>query len=210
MADKNKITDAVVDTPPANHQVVSADELKDVKIQPQVLREVILALQANLHHSNANTKRRGEVRGGGRKPWRQKGTGRARVGSIRSPLWRSGGITFGPLKTKNYQQSITSAVRRQALLGALRIKLQAGKVSTMNLNSSAVKTKAVAAQLSGTLTSASALVVVSDPLQARPLRNIAGIQVVTANRLNTLDIISARQIIFVNNAYTDLKTKLGI
>ena len=186
------------------------DEFKDVKIQPQVLREVVLALQANQHHSTANTKRRGEVSGGGKKPWRQKGTGRARTGSIRNPLWRGGGITFGPLKFKNYQQNIPAAVRRQAVLAALKLKLQANKISLVQLDPQTTKTKLAMQHLSPALSSATALVVVSSPAQARPLRNLVGINIVTTNRLNALDVTSARQIIFINQSYTDLKSKLGI
>lgn len=206
---KPTIAEAVPTTAPA-WQAVSADELKDVIIRPQILREAALALQANQHHSTANTKRRGEVSGGGRKPWRQKGTGRARVGSIRSPLWKGGGITFGPLKSKNYQQKLTTNLRRQALLSALRLKIQAGKAGITSFDINTIKTKSAVQQLADAIGIAPALIITSVPLLPRALRNITGVKVITLSRLNALDIMSARRIIFLNDAYADLKKKLGV
>lgn len=191
-------------------QAIEASEMKDVAVHPQILREVALALQANQRHSTANTKRRGEVSGGGRKPWRQKGTGRARAGSIRSPLWKGGGITFGPLKSKNYQQKLTANLRRQALLGALRLKIQAGKAGIANLDINTVKTKLVLQQLADAIVVAPVLIITSAPTLARSLRNITGVKIITPNRLNALDIMSVRRVVFLNNAYTDLKKKLGV
>jgi large subunit ribosomal protein L4 len=185
-------------------------ELQSVAIKSQVMREVILALQANLHHSNANTKRRGEVRGGGKKPWRQKGTGRARVGSSRTPVWRGGGIVFGPLKTKNYQQNITPVLRRQALLGTLSLKAKANRISTLVLDPTTAKTKVAVKQLASNPSITSGLAVVNDVNLSRVIRNIAGIEVVHVNRLNALAVASARNIIFVNDSWAILKTRLGI
>jgi len=191
-------------------QVVSADALQGVKLSPQVLREVVLALQANQQHSTAHTKTRGQISGGGRKPWRQKGTGRARVGSSRSPLWRGGGITFGPSKLKNYQQKATPRLRRQALLAALRLKAESGQMAVIALSPALAKTKAALKELANVLISAPALIVTTEANFTRPLRNLAGVRLTSVNRLNALDIIRYRQIIFVNDAYTALKGRLKI
>ncbi len=209
MARTSKITTTeTVPTIAPVWQAISTDEMKDVVVHPQILREVALALQANQHHSNANTKRRGEVSGGGKKPWRQKGTGRARVGSIRSPLWKGGGITFGPLKSKNYQQKLTTNLRRQALLGALRLKIKFGKVGIVNFDINTTKTKLAVQQLSDAIAIAPALIITSISPQA--LQNIAGVKVIAPNRLSALEIMSARRIVFLNDAYADLKKKLGV
>ncbi len=191
-------------------EVVADNEMKDIVVRPQVLREIALALQANQHRATANAKRRGEVRGGGKKPWRQKGTGRARVGSSRTPLWRGGGVIFGPLKTKNYQQKLTTNMRRQALLGALRLKIQAGKVGTANVDANTTKTKSALQQLSDALSVAPVLVVIPVSSLAKVLRNASGVKVTVVNRLNALDIMAARRIIFINDSYTDLKKKLKV
>lgn len=97
-------------------------EIFDVKINPDLLHQVAVSLMANRRKVIAHTKGRGEVRGGGKKPWRQKGTGRARHGSIRSPLWRGGGVTFGPTKERVFKKVIVKAMRRKALFMALSAK----------------------------------------------------------------------------------------
>src|SRR3989339_695681 len=92
-----------------------ADEVFNVKIKPEVVHEVFISQTANQRQSWADTKGKGEVRGGGKKPWAQKGTGRARHGSIRSPIWRGGGVTFGPRTERSYKTKINKKTRRLAL-----------------------------------------------------------------------------------------------
>lgn len=93
-----------------------------VKPKPELIQQAVVAQQANRRQVLAHTKNKGEVRGGGRKPWRQKGTGRARHGSIRSPLWRGGGITFGPTNQRNFSLKINKKAKRKALLMCLSDK----------------------------------------------------------------------------------------
>src|SRR3989338_3722744 len=97
--------------------IVGARELNaavfGVKSQPLLVHQVVVAEQANARRPIAHTKTRGEVRGGGRKPWRQKGTGRARQGSIRAPQWKGGGVVFGPTKERNFSKKINKRMRRQ-------------------------------------------------------------------------------------------------
>ncbi len=94
----------------------------DVKLNTNLLHQVVVSQMSNKRQSNAHTKDRGEVRGGGRKPWAQKGTGRARHGSIRSPIWTGGGVTFGPTNNKNYKKIIPKKIKRKAFLMALSEK----------------------------------------------------------------------------------------
>ena len=97
-------------------------EIFDVKMNPDLVHQVVVSQMANRRKVLAHTKNRGEVRGGGKKPWRQKGTGRARHASIRSPLWRHGGITFGPRKEKVFKKEIPKKMKRLALFMALSEK----------------------------------------------------------------------------------------
>jgi len=94
----------------------------DVPTNSALIHQALVAQMANMRQVLAHTKGRGEVRGGGRKPWRQKGTGRARHGSIRSPIWRGGGVTFGPTKDRNFKKDINKKMKRKALLMALSDK----------------------------------------------------------------------------------------
>lgn len=105
-----------------------SEEIFGVKPRESVVHQVVVAMLANRRQVLAHTKDRGEVRGGGRKPWRQKGTGRARHGSIRSPLWVGGGITFGPTKERNFKQKINDKMRRKAIFMCLSDRVQDGKL----------------------------------------------------------------------------------
>ncbi len=97
------------------------------EINQPLLREIILSCQANLRQGTASTKTRAEVRGGGRKPWPQKGTGRARAGSIRSPIWVGGGITFGP-KPRSFKYLLSKKKKKLALMSSLKLKAKEGKI----------------------------------------------------------------------------------
>lgn len=103
------------------------DDIFQGEVNQPVLREVVLAYQANIRQGTASTKTRGEVSGGGRKPWPQKGTGRARAGSIRSPLWVGGGIVFGP-KPRSFNYSLPKKKRKLALISSLRLKIKEGRM----------------------------------------------------------------------------------
>ncbi|MDD5475655.1 MAG: 50S ribosomal protein L4 [Syntrophales bacterium] len=114
--DRNKVGEVVLD-----------DRVFAVPVNKDVIYEVVTMQRAKRRSGNASTKRRSEVRGGGRKPWRQKGTGRARVGTIRSPIWRGGGIVFGP-KPRDYSYKVPKKVRKAALRSALSMKLKENRI----------------------------------------------------------------------------------
>lgn len=114
----------------------------DLPWNGDLVHQVAIAMQANARDSVAHTKGRGEVSGGGKKPWRQKGTGRARVGSTRSPIWRHGGVTHGPLGEKDYSQKINRKMRTKALFTVLSQKLRDGEIMFVdNFDLAGIKTK---------------------------------------------------------------------
>lgn len=113
-----------------------------IDLNPEIVKQVIVAIAANQRQPWAHSKGRSDVSGGGRKPWRQKGTGRARHGSIRSPLWIGGGVTFGPLKERNYKKKVNKKIRRLAIKMMLSSKVQTNQfiiVDELKLNE--IKTK---------------------------------------------------------------------
>ncbi|MCL5436177.1 MAG: 50S ribosomal protein L4 [Patescibacteria group bacterium] len=123
---------------------------KIFKVAPSasLIHQAVVAEMANTRNTVAHTKTRGEVRGGGKKPWKQKGTGRARAGSIRSPIWKGGGVTFGPRSNRNFKQSLNRSQFRKGLFSVLSQKLSAKKLFVIeDFKLSAIKTKEFRAQI---------------------------------------------------------------
>lgn len=117
-------------------------EVFGLESNSDLIHQTVISLMANQRHTFAHAKARSEVRGGGRKPWRQKGTGRARAGTIRSPLWKGGGVTFGPDKNRNYSQKINRKAKKQVLLMCLSDKVKDEKMYVLDkLEMSEIKTK---------------------------------------------------------------------
>ncbi len=128
-------------------EIELAESVWNAPSNPGLLHQAVVTTLANQRHGTSDTKIRAEVRGGGRKPWRQKGTGRARAGSTRSPLWRKGGVTFGP-HPRSYRQELPRKMRRAALRAALSARAQAGDLVVLDaLQLAAPKTKEFAAML---------------------------------------------------------------
>ncbi len=118
------------------------EDIFGVKVRPHVVYQAVVAQQANSREALAHTKTRGEVRGGGKKPWKQKGTGRARHGSIRSPIWRGGGVSFGPRNDRNFSVKINKKVKRAAITMSLSDKAEKNNIFILeNFNLDAKKTK---------------------------------------------------------------------
>lgn len=191
-----------------NWQTVSADDFSSVKPHRSVLRQVVLGLQANQHRATADTKTRGEVRGGGKKPWRQKGTGRARVGSSRTPVWRKGGIVFGPSTLRNYAHTLPVALKRQALATALALKAQSGQLHRATLTGSIDKTKTAIQAVPEILALPSVLLVFPDLAYSKAFRNISHVHPMFVSRVSALDIAQHAHIVFVNDAYDQLKSRV--
>ena len=181
-----------------------------VKVSSVTIAQVLRAQIANRHAPVANTLRRGEVAGGGRKPWRQKGTGRARAGSIRSPLWRGGGVTFGPLSEKNPSLRIPAKMKRQATRAAMSAKAQ--DKSLKIIEADAAKTKrAELIKLMVRLEIADKTVLfitdTSETNLVKQIRNCANITVIGANGINLYDLLNHQAVVMTLAAYNALTGK---
>jgi large subunit ribosomal protein L4 len=164
----------------------------------RVLHEAIVALRRNQRRGTSNTLTRGEVTGGGRKPWKQKGTGNARSGSIRSPLWRKGGIIFGP-HPRSYRVNLSHAKRLLALQTALYEKSQAAEVSVVEAIGFKKGKTGEAASLFKALGFFGRVLVVLDKREAdtiRAIQNLRNVQVIDAAQINANDVLSAHQVLF--------------
>lgn len=158
-----------------------------------LLHEAVKSHLANRRQGTQSTLTRAEVRGGGRKPWRQKGTGRARQGSIRSPQWHHGGIALGP-KPRTYKAAMNKKARRAALKSALSLKVSEGKLVVIDeLVMNEIKTKTFAAFLGAVKATGKALVATAEKNEKVYLsaRNIEGVSPVAANLINTYDLLNA-------------------
>lgn len=168
----------------------------------QAVKEVIVAINANNRQGTHSTKTRGEVRGGGKKPWRQKGTGRARAGSIRSPLWGGGGVVFGP-KPRDYSKKVNAKVKALAFSRALFDRASAGEIAVIEaFDSKATKTKAFNS-IVGRIAPKGKVLLVDAPFAAeaaRASRNIARVSLQEAAKLNTLDLAQYGKIIVSTKA----------
>jgi large subunit ribosomal protein L4 len=163
----------------------------------QAVKEVIVAINANNRQGTHSTKTRGEVRGGGKKPWRQKGTGRARAGSIRSPLWGGGGVVFGP-KPRDYSKKINGKVKQLAFSRALFDRAVAGEIAVIEaFVAKTAKTKAMN-QVVTRIAPTGRILLVDAPFAAettRASRNIERVSLQEAAKLNTLDLAQYKKII---------------
>ncbi|PIC85993.1 50S ribosomal protein L4 [Sporosarcina sp. P20a] len=187
------------------------DAIFGIEPNQAVLFEAIVQQQASLRQGNHKVKTRAEVAGGGRKPWRQKGTGRARQGSIRSPQWRGGGIVFGP-SPRSYSYKMPKKVRRLALLSALSTKVAAEELIVLdNLAFDAPKTKSFVQVLEDLSITKKALFVTADQEETVALsaQNLRGISVVTASGINVLDLVGHDQLVMTKAAIEKVEEVLG-
>jgi large subunit ribosomal protein L4 len=168
----------------------------------QAVKEVIVAINANNRQGTHSTKTRGEVRGGGKKPWRQKGTGRARAGSSRSPLWSGGGVVFGP-KPRDYSKKINSKVKQLAFSRALFDRATAGELAVIEKFEFAQSKTKAANQIVGRVAPEGRVLLVDAPFAAeatRAVRNLDRVSMQEAAKLNTLDLAQYRTIIVSTKA----------
>ena len=200
----------MADTPMARVYTSAGDESGERALDPEifglepnisVMHQVVTAQRAAARSGTANTKTRAEVRGGGRKPWRQKGLGRARHGSIRSPQWRGGGVVFGP-KPRSYAQRTPKKMKRLALLSALSSRAADGQVKIVeSIDWDAPKTKSAVALLDAMGVGAKALVVLGagDGIAARSMRNLPQVRTLRVGQLNTYDVLWADTLVFTDS-----------
>lgn len=180
-----------------------------VKPEASYLHEITTIFQANQRKGCAHTKTRAEVSGGGAKPWRQKGTGRARAGSNRSPIWRKGGVCFGP-RHHSFRQEVPRAKTRKALAQALSVRAADGSLRVIEkLALDGAKTKQVAELLIKIKADKKSLVVVDqvDKTFARASRNIPGLRITLAEHLNAYEVLACRNLILTKGAIDKLASK---
>ncbi len=187
------------------------DSIFGIEPNQSVLFEAIVMQRASLRQGTHKVKNRSEVAGGGRKPWRQKGTGRARQGSIRSPQWRGGGTVFGP-QPRSYSYKLPKKVRRLALKSALATKVQEESILVLeSLSFAAPKTKEFVSFLNGLSVNTKALIVTDalDENVALSARNIPGVTVIDAAGLNVLDLVGHDKLIITKAAVEKVEEVLA-
>ena len=187
------------------------DSVFGIEPNSQVVFDAVLSQRASLRQGTHKVKNRSDVSGGGRKPWRQKGTGRARQGSIRSPQWRGGGIVFGPTP-RSYSFKLPKKVRRLAMRSVLSSKVQENNLVVLEgLTLDTPKTKDMVSILSNLEVSRKALIVTADLNEFVSLsaRNIPGITVVEANGINVLDVLNHDKLIITKDAVQKVEEVLA-
>lgn len=178
------------------------DEIFGVKVNEDAMHRVVKMILANRRQGTQSTLTRAEVRGGGRKPWRQKGTGRARHGSIRSPQWTHGGVVFAP-KPRSYRFSIPKKVRRLAMKSALTTKVESNNLIVLDeLNFDAPKTKQVINMLENLKVDSKTMIVLAEKNEnvEKSARNIPNVKTTLVNMLNVYDILNYDKFIITKAA----------
>lgn len=200
-----------------NGEAVGELELMDAvfaaKGDADVVHQVAVAVENQSRVARAHAKMRGEVRGGGRKPWKQKGTGRARHGSIRSPLWVGGGVTFGPRNTRNFSKRINKKMKLQALRLVLSDKVQDKKLIVLDsLKLPAVKTSSVATLLKNFKLVKKTAVLASDEdssVLIKSSRNIPGVFATASDQVSVLDLLKHEYVVLSKGAVSLLEKRLA-
>ncbi len=200
----------MVDAPKADLYAADGTRQGEVDLDPAVfaiepnvgvMHQVVTAQLAAARAGTHSTLRRGEVRGGGRKPWRQKGIGRARHGSIRSPIWVGGGVAHGP-KPRSYRQRVNKKVKRLALRSALSVRAAEGQVKVVEaFGWDTPRTKQAKAFLAAAGVAGKALVVLGpgDAMATKSFRNLSTVRLCMASQLNTYDVLWADTLVFTTD-----------
>jgi large subunit ribosomal protein L4 len=192
-------------------QVQLPESIFNAPVNAAVLHQAVLRQQANDRQGTHETKTRGDVSGGGKKPWKQKGTGRARQGSTRAPQWRHGGTVFGP-HPRSYEQKMPRKQRRHALRGALSVKQQEGALRVVEeLTLEEPKTRVVADLFDRLGAGTRALFVIRehDLNLEKSTRNLAGVKTILAGNLNPSDVLTADTVVFTRSALTEVEEWLA-
>ena len=182
------------------------DNVFRVEVNTDAMHQVVVALLANKRQGTQSAKTRAEVRGGGIKPWRQKGTGRARQGSIRAPQWIKGGIVFAP-KPRDYRMSVPKSMRRVAMKSALTSKVQDGQMVVLEtLAFEAPKTKKMVEVLKA-FDAKKTLIITgeSNEVLYKSARNIADVQIMPVNNINVYDLLKFEKLIITKDAVSKIE-----
>ena len=184
-------------------------EIFDVKLNPDLLHQIVVSQMANKRQITAHSKNRSEVRGGGKKPWRQKGTGRARHGSIRSPLWRGGGITFGPRKERVFDKDIPKKMRRKALFMVLSEKAKMNLLVILDkIQLDKPKTKEMAKALKKLPCKENSCLIALQEYDKKVFlsaRNIKKTNIIEARNLNVVDLMSSKYLLMEKDTIKTLE-----
>ena len=204
-----------IDVVNAENKKVGSLELKDDifggRIKTDLIHESVVRANAAERRGTHMTKNRALVSGSGKKPWRQKGTGRARVGEIRNPLWRKGGTVFGP-QPRSYEYQLPKKVEKGALRAALMEKLHQGSLIVIDaLTASEVKTRTAAGVLKTIGVTGKAVLVDAqlDEKFAKSVRNIDGVSLLQSNRVTARDVANTKQVVLTKAAVEKLEAALG-
>ncbi len=204
-----------VDVVNAQNQKVGTAQVSDAdiggRVKADLIHESVVRANAADRRGTHATKNRALVSGSGKKPWRQKGTGRARVGEIRNPLWRKGGTVFGP-QPRSYEYQLPKKVEKGALRAALAAKIQGGALIVVDaLAAPAVKTKAAVGMLRAIGVNGKALLVDVKPDQnlALSVRNVPGVQLLPSNRITARDVADTKTVVVTQAALEKLEAALG-
>jgi large subunit ribosomal protein L4 len=187
------------------------DEVFGGRVKVDLIHESVIRANAADRQGTHATKNRALVSGSGKKPWRQKGTGRARVGETRNPLWRKGGTVFGP-QPRSYEYQLPKKVEKGALRAALASKLQGGDVVILDeLTAGEIKTKAVVSLLKTLGVEGKALIVDVQPDEkfALSARNVAGVRMLPSNRITARDVMDTRKVVITASALEKLHAVLA-
>jgi large subunit ribosomal protein L4 len=177
----------------------------------QAVHDVVVAYRASQRMGTACTKNVGEVAGTNKKPWRQKGTGRARAGSFQSPLWRGGGVVFGP-KPRDFGKKVSRSTRQLALRKALTERLRAGDILVVDdLKLASAKTKEFIGVLSALELTGTALIIsqATDKNLTLASRNVPNVALTTSETLNTYDVLRSDKLLFTRGAFEQIEARLG-
>ena len=206
----NSKTTAIKPDLTGNFMPVAAEQFKSKEINQSALAQMIVSLQSNQRHANADVKTRGMVAGTTKKPWRQKGTGRARVGTRRNPIWRGGGVAFGPSKERNFYRKINQKNKFPALMWILSQKAIKGEILEVKQMPKFNKTKEIFHFLKDNLNPKSNLLILGqkDEDLTRLIKNIKNVTVLQAANFSLLNAVKYRNIIFLPKSLDIVINKL--
>ncbi len=195
-----------------------SDKVFSVKANNELLHQAVVAQLANARQVLAHTKDRSEVRGGGKKPWKQKGTGRARAGSSRSPLWIGGGVTFGPTKDRNFKKKINQKMKQKAICMALSDRVVNNSLVILDsLEFKEYKTKKFAAMLSNLEkkvlnTDRRDILVINEAKDEKARysgRNLKGVKIINLENINLVDLLNYKNLLLTEKAVEALDARYG-